>query len=72
MGAEERRKILEKLKYGDVIKYQGEIGETYLIVAQVKEGVIEGFTGKPVGVDTISIDKLVENERLSLALFNEL
>ena len=63
----ERREMLKNLKYGAVVKYNGSLGPTYLIVTEVKDGIVSGCMASPVGVNSISIDELVKRESLSLA-----
>jgi len=68
----DRRKMLENLKYGDVVKYNGDLGTTYLIVEEVKDGRVSGRMASPAGVNSISIDELVKRESLSLAKWKTL
>ncbi len=66
------RKKLENLQYGGVLKYQKENSSQplYLIVEEVKNGKIHGRIASPVGVNAISIDELLEMEKLSIAEWN--
>ena len=70
---DERKKILENLKYGDVITFP--LGmfehEAYLIVKEVKAGVILGQISLPTGVSGMSIEELLEKEELSMAVFKK-
>lgn len=65
------KSFLENLQHGKVIRYRisGESDYTYLIVAKVENGRIKGHLALPIGVNSVSIDKILETEELSIAEF---
>lgn len=64
----EKIKILKNLQYGDVIVYSGMNGMPfYLIVEKVENEKVKGAMGRPVGINCISIDELLERKDLRIA-----
>ena len=63
MGKDE----ISKSKYGDVIKYKNDYGgHDYLIVQDIKDGMVNGQIASPIGVNGVSIDELVKREAVFL------
>jgi len=58
------REELENLEYEDVLKYNTELGIRYLIVEEVKDGEVHGQIASPYGVNSISIEELVNKNTL--------
>lgn len=65
------KKILEKLRKGDVLKYKekNHFYTTYLIIDKVENGIASGQMAAPVGVNSISLEELAKKEELSIAEF---
>ena len=72
MDDKKRRKILENLKYEEVIKYKTEHGCTYLIVEKSKDGKVSGQMASPIGVNAISIEELLKKDNLEIANWTRL
>jgi len=68
------KSFLENLQHGNVIKYRvpGESDYTYLVVKKVENGKIKGHISLPIDVNSVSIDKILETEELSIAEFKPL
>lgn len=63
----DKRKKLENLEFGNVIKYETGCGyATYLVVEGVDNGRVSGQMAKPIGVNSISIENLLEEENLEI------
>ena len=63
MGKEE----ISKSKYGDVIKYKNDHGSyNYLIVENIKNGMVHGQIANPKGVNALTIDELVKRDAVFL------
>jgi hypothetical protein len=61
------RKEISQSKYGDVIKYKNDYGGYYyLVVEEVKGGIVNGQIAAPRGVNGVSIDELVKNDAVIL------
>ena len=68
---DKNKKILEKLKFGDVIRYKEYGTTTYLIIQKNENREILGQMASPLGVNGISIEKLLEKEDLEIANWNK-
>lgn len=70
----ERRELVERLKFGDVIRYRLKLdpGDRYLVIKGVENGIVSGQIIFPTGTNAISIDELIAAENLSKADFLKL
>ena len=64
-------KLLREIEEGAVIRYKGKgaVYDTYLVVSEVKDGVVHGHMVSHLGVNAISLEALLEKPGLSIAEF---
>lgn len=58
---EERIRVLENLKYGDVLRYGTKKRYHYFFVTKVKDGDIEGIVHMPTHTSSIPIDNTLDD-----------
>jgi len=58
--------FVRKLENAKVIKYDTEFGPKYLVIEQVKGGIVHGQIASSIGANAISIDELFEKDAVIL------